>query len=130
MNMSFSNYIAKFDDFVSLGKATDEEIFILEEQLQLTFSDEYKDYLKNCRLACANGHEFTGICDTDRLNVVKATLCARNEDTKIPSKWYVIEKLGVDGIIVWQAPTGEIYYSSLDMDMVKRCDSLYEYVKE
>ena len=43
---------------------------------------------------------------------------------------YVIEKLGVDGIIVWQAPTGEIYYSSLDMDMVKRCDSLYEYVKE
>ena len=110
-------------------KIDNNKIFIAEKELNLKFSDEYKEYLLNYGVASYCGHELTGLCDFQRLNVVNVTLEERNYNSLIPLEWYVVERANIDGIVIWQNVSGEIYLSRPYQEAVKIAESLEEYVR-
>ena len=105
----------------------DVEIRHAETQLNTQFAPDYRCYLSQIGLACYDGHELTGICKDKRLNVVDVTV---EERAKCPecSTLYVIEQANIDGIVIWQAPSGEIYQTTPNTTPQLIYSSLAEYI--
>ncbi len=116
----FKSYIA--------GSADD--ITKAEEKLKLSFSAEYKRYLLKFGFATYDGHEITEICKAKRLNVVDVTLSERSITPDVPADWYVIEQLNIDGIVIWQSTSGEIFQTSPNSEPKKIYDSFVEYIMQ
>ena len=117
-------------DFYALQGAADTEIENAEQILNIRFADEYRSYVAAFGVASFAGHELTGVCKPKRLNVVEVTLEQRVMNQKIPADWYVVEEAHIDGIVIWQSPSGEIYQTMADAQSRKICGSLLEYVSE
>lgn len=117
-------------DMISGTPAHQVEIDTLEEELQLVFAREYKQYLREFGFACVEGHELTGACKAKRLNVAKVTQTEWANNELVPNDLYVIEQANIDGIVIWQSESGVVYQSQPNMKPVKICDSLYEYIKQ
>lgn len=100
----------------------------VEKQLNLNFADEYRAYVQAYGAASMYGHELTGICDIPRLDVAAITIEERKDNPLIPNEWYVIEQANIDGIVIWQSPTGEIYQSQPGKKPVLIARSLSEYL--
>lgn len=111
--------------FRAIGPVTADQIKEAEQELGLKFSNEYREYLKNLGVVTFEGHEFTGICSFKRLNVVDVTKEEREYHPEIPSDWYVVEQLNIDGMVIWQTQDGSIYLNGSK----KVADSLAEYVR-
>ena len=60
-------------------------------------------------MAAFDDRELTGITDIDRINVVSVTESNRQYSPEVSRQWYVIEELNIDGIVIWQDASGEIY---------------------
>lgn len=108
--------------------ATPEMIADAEEQLGLTFSDEYREYVRAFGNASVNGHEITGVTGEERINVVAVTLAERMRNPLIPKGFYVVEQTGIDRIVVWQDSSGFIFQSIPGGKLVKIFDALCEYI--
>jgi len=116
-------------DNLNFGKGCSEaEIGEAEKTLRVTFAKEYREYLLKFGIVAYDGHELTGISNTDRLNVVSSTLSEREINPSVPEDMYVIEKTNMDGVIIWQRETGEIFCSQLGKTPVQCFDSLTEFV--
>jgi hypothetical protein len=115
-------------DYIGSNGRTDTEIADAENALGTVFAPDYKRYLKEVGLACFGGHEFTGLTTTERLSVLSVTKQERTANKQIPESWYVVEQTNYDGIVVWQAPTGEIYQSVPGLPGQKIYDSLAEFI--
>lgn len=115
-------------DYVGSKGATEEEIIEAETMLSVSFSKEYKQYLSAVGFAIYDGHELTGICKAKRLNVVDATMLEREITPSVPSNWYVIEQLNIEGIVIWQSETGKIYQTAPKKRTKRICNSLAEYI--
>lgn len=115
-------------DFSSLGPVQDAAIDEAESSLSLRFSQEYREYVHECGIASVQGHEFTGICKSERLNVVNVTEKNRKLNPLIPKELYVIEETNYDGIIIWQSETGEVFRSAQDSLPEKIANSIAEYL--
>ena len=122
------NTLKKQKMFASYGSATKEQILLSESILSTVFSEDYKLYLEEFGCADYYGHELTGICDFERLNVVNVTIEERNLNPSVPDNWYVIEQANIDGIVIWQSSTGEIYLTVPNTEPKKICNSLGEYI--
>jgi len=109
---SIVNTLRSFADLVSLAPAQDKEISEAEKDLSLTFAPEYREYLSQFGVAAANGHELTGILNSERLNVVSVTKREWNLNPQVPRSMYVVENAAIDGIIIWQDASGEIFITS------------------
>ncbi len=117
------------EDFVSLKGASKDAIRNAEIELGIPFASDYKEYLSEYGVASANGHEFTGIVDSPRLNVVQATLYERKRNHNVLSGVYVLERLGIDGIVIWQDSHG-IIYETVGLNPLKKINgSFEEYLK-
>lgn len=114
-------------EYIGGAGRTEEEIKNAEQQLGIEFAPDYKCYLKEIGLACFDGHELTGICKSARLDVVDVTVNQRNVFPEA-SSWYVIEEANVDGIVIWQNTSGELYCTIPGGKPKKICNSLKEYV--
>ena len=116
-------------DFIGGKGCGDAAISDAEQALGIRFAPDYRVYMQKIGLACFDGHELTGICKASRLNVVDVTL---DERKRCPDAagWYVVEQANVDGIVVWQAPSGEVYQTMPGVSARKICNSLTEYVAE
>lgn len=114
-------------DYIGGTGRTEEEIRNAEEKLGIKFAPDYREYLKEIGLACYDGHELTGICKSARLNVVDVTIVQRELQPEAGS-WYVIEEANLDGIVVWQKSTGEIFQTVPGQNAKKICNSLEVYV--
>lgn len=125
----FVDKIKKLECFYETGGVSIKEVEEAERLLELSFSEEYKEYLFCCGRASFDGHEITGLGMFKRLNVVEATNRERERHAYVPKNWYVIEDLGIDRIVIWQTSTGEIYQSIPELLPKKVCDSLLEYIK-
>lgn len=122
-------YLKKQNDFYYLSRVDDYFIKQAEEKLSLLFSKEYSIVVKEFGTVSVNCHELTGICKDNRLNVVDVTLKERERNPDISKDWYVIEQLHIDGIVIWQSSTGEIYQTLPGAKPEKICDSLAEYIQ-
>lgn len=114
--------------FCSLGGTSAEQISNAEKDLALRFADDFREYLFAFGIASSDGHEFTGICNSKRLNVVDVTLSERSIHPTIPQDWYVLEEASIDGIVIWQSGTGEVYQSQPGRASVKLADSFCDYL--
>lgn len=122
------NQIKAMPDFFSLTGATEESMSEAENLLLLKFSDEYNEIISAFGSVSVNGHELTGICHSKRLNVVCVTLEERDLNPTVPLNFYVIEQANIDGIVIWQSASGDVYQSMPGAPMIKLCDSISEYI--
>jgi len=108
---------------------TDKMIINAEKALGLNFTKEYKDYVKHFGTIVYYGHELTGLNTVKYKNVVYLTLKEKNNFDIIADDWYVIEQLHIDGIVIWQSSTGEIYQTAPGSKPEKICNTLAEYIQ-
>lgn len=121
--------LSELPHFRCLGTAASDAIAEAEAKLGLSFAKDYRSYLEACSFASVNGHEFTGICKSPRLDVVSVTRKERENWPNIDSSWYVLERTGTDGVVAWQDADGVVYFSVPGYGYVVACDSLVEYAK-
>lgn len=109
------------------GGVTSEEISDAEIALNLTFAEDYKLYLSKFGQIEADGVELSGISNKRLTSVV---LLTQNERKllAIPPKHYVIESIGVDGLIYTQDATGAVFQLLPNKSVVKVADSLLQYI--
>lgn len=121
--------IEKMNFFHARKPVEDKQIQKAEVDLNIKFNNEYKSCIKSFGAFSIDGHEITGICSSDRLNVVNVTKKERCINKKIPENLYVIECLDIDHIVIWQSESGKVYQSMLNGKYEKIADSLIEYLK-
>lgn len=62
--MSFAEIIKTKPDYIGANGRTDTEIEKAENELGITFAEDYREYLREIGLACFDGHELTGLTNT------------------------------------------------------------------
>jgi len=114
----------------SPGESVSEnEVADAERELELLFSEEYKQYLIAFGAMDAYSIELTGFTDDEELHVVSATKAAWEYHDHVPRNLYLIEDAAFDGILIWQDSSGNIYESTPSQTPRIIFSSLAEYVK-
>lgn len=121
--------IDNLENLLTLKKATTEAVENVEKELGLSLAEEYKEYLLNYGAIMADDIELTGIAKSKNRDVVQVTRREWEANEKIPHNLYVVENVGIEGIIIWQDETGKIYESSPNHEPKKIAESLAEYIK-
>ena len=127
--MDIVKLIQSKTDLMIYSPASPELIIQAEKELQVTFSEDYIDYISAFGIAIFEGHELTGICDKKRLDVVRNTKEERALNMFVSKGWYVLENPGIDGIIIWQDGTGKIYQTIPNGQKRLIANSLAEYLR-
>ena len=120
--------IKQKEAFMALQSASQEMIEAAEERLKVRFSKEYRDYIAEFGAASFYGHELTGICGVQALDVVAVTEMERKLIEPVADSWYVIEQAHIDGIVIWQTDRGEIYQTIPNAKPIKKYNSLLDYI--
>ena len=89
------------------GGASKEQIERAEKRLNLKFSEEYKEYLKEFGAISFFGNEWSGLNIDGYFNVVNMTEDEKALNESFPKKHFVIENIGVDSIFI----ISKIYFS-------------------
>lgn len=126
--MSFAEIIKMKPDYIGANGRNDAEIAEAEDELGITFAEDYREYLREIGLACFDSHELTGLTNTVRLNVVSVTKEQQKQSAEINASWYVVEEAGIDGIVIWQDTDGNVYKTAPDSKAKKIANSLAEYI--
>ncbi len=125
---SLTEFLRERTDLL-VGKPVKEtEIIDIQEKLNILFADEYKSILRGYGYVCVDGHEITGITNAKRLNVYDVTIKERANISYDLSELYVIEQTHIDGIVIWQSESGEVYQTVADSKPEKIADSIVEYL--
>ena len=96
--------------------------------LGMRFAKDYSQYLLNFGQMQASGIELTGITDKKLTSVIKVTLEERKRNT-VPANLYVIEDLGIDGIIYAQDSQGLVFELSPGAQPYVIAESLFQYIQ-
>jgi len=99
-----------------------------ESLLNLSFADDYKMYLRKFGQVEANGVELSGLSNKTQTSVIHLTQNERKL-LSIPPQHYVIENVGIDGLIYTQDNTGAIYQLLPNRPALKIADNLEQYIK-
>lgn len=110
------------------GGVSSEDISDAETLLNLTFAEDYKLYLSKFGQIEAEGIELSGLSNKRLTSVVVLTQDER-KIFSIPLKHYVIENVGIDGLIYSQDATGAVYQLLPNRPIVKVADSLLQYIE-
>lgn len=124
------NVINNLPDLLSLKPIDEAMISEEERKLNLRFAKEYKMYLMRFGAIIADGIELTGITNSSRSNVIDKTINEWKINPSVPRNMYVIEDLGIDGIVIWQSTNGEIYQTTPNGTPKKIAKSLAEYLTQ
>lgn len=100
-----------------------------ESQLNLRFAGEYKQYLAKFGAILADGVELTGIAKSKDRNVIAITKQERELNPYAQSNLYVVQNIGIEGIIIWQDEKGRIYKSTPNNAPVEIALSLSDYIE-
>ena len=128
--MKFVDIIKEMPDYIGSNGRDKNTIAEAEKELGVTFAGDYHEYLEKIGLACFDGLELTGLTKTSRLNVVSVTVEQREQLGNIDASWYVIEEVGIDGIVIWQSADGSIYATAPNSKARKIANSLSEYISK
>ena len=125
---SLIEYIHSLPGLQWTGGVTEDEIRDAESILNLSFAEDFKVYLSEFGQISANGIELTGLSDRKFTSVVNLTQNER-ELLSIPTNHYVIEDIGVDGLIYTQDNTGSVYLILPNRPITKVSANLVQYIK-
>lgn len=117
----------KSNFYCEVGAST-EEIKKAEETLGLRFADDYIEYLQQFGAVSCGGHDLTGFSKDSELDVVKVTLKNIKKNQKVSLPLYVVEETHLDGVVIWQLGSGEVFRTEYKEAPEKIFDSLAEYV--
>lgn len=109
------------------GSISSESILNAENELGLKFAKEYKEVLQNYGSLCIKGEEFLGI-DSNNYDIVKATKDARMNNNNFPLDAYVIEDTAIEGILIVQKNTCELFTYQPNGQLQHLSDTLDEYL--
>ena len=115
-------------DIIHGNPVSEIEIQKAEENLKVKFFEDYSCYVKNFGCMAIDGREFTGISKLPNYDVVTITTTQKQYNGNIPGDWYVVEQLNIDGIVIWQSSTGEIYQTAPNIKPQKICKTFAEYI--
>jgi hypothetical protein len=110
------------------GGVTEDKIRHAESILNLSFADDFKAYLSEFGQISANGIELAGLSNRKYTSVVNLTQNERKL-LSIPANHYVIEDIGLDGLIYTQDNTGSVYQLLPNRPITKVADNLELYIK-
>ena len=100
-----------------------------QEELGITFPDDYIDILREYGAISFYGTEWTGLNVDDYLNVVSVTEKEREMNNSFPSDCFVLENQGIDGLIVICNEVGEVF--NLQYTKIEKIhDSIAGYLDE
>lgn len=112
------------------GKAVPkEDVEKIEEQLGVSFANDYKKIVSTYGFVCVDGHEITGITNAKRLNVYEVTIKERKNVAFDMSGMYVIEQTHIDDIVIWQSDSGEVYQSTNGLQVKKIANCIIDYIQ-
>jgi len=106
------NIVKKIEEKFNLyktGGVSDELIAEAERQLNLSFADDYKEYLSLFGAISFGPTELTGLNVDSYANVVSATLKESQRNKLFPKGSIVLENTGMDGLLILQKEDGEVY---------------------
>lgn len=126
--MNILSIIEKLPEMQYFFSASEEDVFKAEKELNLVFADEYKKYLLAFGAVQSDIIAISGIIDDYDYNVVNLTKRLKLSNKNIPDNFYVIEDVGVDGLVIWQSSDGTIYQSIPNSKPVKIFGSLSEFL--
>ncbi len=126
--MGIREIIMSIEDYEPLQAATKEQIAEAEKELDVRFSSEYKELLREFGAVIMGDRHIVGIAKPIGLSVVRATKEQREYNKKIPMDYYVIEEIPIDGIVIWQDNKGIVYKSVPNVTAKKIADSLTDYL--
>lgn len=129
MGSNIIQVISNLEDMRFIKAASADEIKKAESILGVEFARDYREYVSTYGVISARGVELTGITHHERLSVVCVTERERILNSNIPSDMYVIENIGIDGIVALQDKKGIIYTITPKGKPQKMCDSLVEYIE-
>lgn len=89
--------------------ASEELISEAEKQLNLSFSEDYREYLKMFGAISFGSTELTGLNIDSYANVVSVTLKESQRNKYFPKGAIVLENTGIEGLLILQLPNGEVY---------------------
>lgn len=120
--------INNLENLLPLKPASIEDVENVEIELALPLAEEYKEYLLVFGAIMADDVELTGIAKSKTRDVVQVTKREWAANSRINHNLYVVENVGIDGIIIWQNGSGKVYESRPNCGAVKIADSLVEYL--
>lgn len=120
--------INSLENLLALKSASVEDVENVEIELALPLAEEYKEYLLEFGAIMADDIELTGIAKSKNRDVVQVTKREWAANNKIKHNLYVVENIGIDGIIIWQDGSGKVYESRPNHGATKIADSLTEYL--
>ena len=120
--------IKKKASYIGSDGRSEVEIAQAEAILGNHFAADYREYLLRIGIACFDGRELTGLSNSKRLNVVDVTLAEKKIIPDVPQDWYVLEEANIDGIVIWQSSTGEIFQTQPGRETIKLADSICDYL--
>ena len=101
--------IQQSEGFAAIGPVDDSKISEAEMKLNLSFAEDYKEYVQTFGAATFSARELTGICSGGPQDVVLATKRAREFFPKFPTDAYVIEEMLIDHVMMIQNGEGSIF---------------------
>jgi hypothetical protein len=122
------NIIKNLEGMRSVGGASEVQIAEAEKRLQLHFAEEYKEYLTHFGAISSLPVDLMGLNVSPARNVTEVTLEERKLNASMPLDMYVIEDLGIEGILILQDGSGAVYQLG-GSSMEKISVSLREYLE-
>lgn len=113
----------------SIGGCSIEQVEEAQNELNLVFPEEYKQYLLNFGAVRFNGVEICGLNLKGYLNVVEATEREKSINPLFPRRMFVIEDLGIDTKLIISDEKGYIYLLQNDTKRLL-CASFSEYIEK
>ena len=98
-----------------------------ETKLGIRFHEQYRNYLLEYGVASFGSHEFLGLGGDAYLDVVQETLQECKNNQNFPKTCYIIENLGIDGILILQEEEGTVFEWS-NGKLKKIYDNMGEYI--
>lgn len=123
------NVINNLNGMRAMKPVTLKQIDIAQKELGVVFAEDYKTYVMHYGVISAEKVELTGISTVQRLDVVRVTQNERELNANIPDNAYVIENVGIDGIVMIQFTNGKIYSITMNGNLKLVCNSLTEYLE-
>lgn len=125
--MSIVDEIKKIPKLYHAKGCATSQIMEAQKKLDITFPEEFIDYVKKYGAISFFGTEWTGLNVEGYLNVVEATKQERNINDDFPEDCFVIENQGIDGLVTVVDEKGVVYSVQYDKKEFL-CNSLSEYL--
>ena len=120
------NFLKK-NCFHGIGTCTNEVIQDAEKRLDISFPEEYKDFLRYFKAGSFMGMELMGVDTMAYLDTVSNTISERENNDRFPKDCFVLENLGIEGMLTIVDEAGKVY-SYCNGKTEKLADSLVGYL--